>query len=152
MDFVSQFKSFEVKAITLESCKGKPVDKIYLRGLSRSDVSEFRELVWLRKQRKSKVVISSLSGEEQTQEEIKSILNDVRDEDYLIIKCLCDRSGKLLFENSEDLRKEFLDYVPNDVCNEILYHIDKMNTLNGDCPQKVKDQQEEEQKKNGNAS
>lgn len=148
MDFLSQFKEREVKKIVLESCKDMPVDEIYLRGLSRSDTSEFRELVWLRRQRKSKVVLSSLSGEEQPQEEVKSILKDIRDEDHLIIKCLCDRSGKLMFEDSESLRANFLDAVPNDVCNEILYHIDQLNTLNGDCPQKIREKQEEEQKKN----
>ena len=152
MDFLTQFKSREVEEVKLETCKDMPVDIIYLRGLSRSDTSEFRELVWLRRQRKSKVVLSSLSGEEQSQEEIKSILKDIRDEDHLIIKCLCNRSGKLLFEDSESLRKNFLDAVPNDVCNEILYHIDQLNTLNGDCPQKIREKQEEEQKKNETAS
>ncbi len=152
MSFLSQFKEREVIKIKLETCKGMPVDTIYLRGLSRSDTSEFRELVWLRRQRKSKIVLASLAGDEQTQEEVKSILNDIRDEDHLIIKCLCDRAGKLLFEDSESLRVSFLDAVPNDVCNEVLYHIDKLNTLNGDCPQKIRDDREEEQKKNDSAS
>ena len=152
MSFLSQFKKREVVKVTLETCKDMPVDTIYLRGLSRSDTSEFRELVWLRRQRKSKVVLASLAGDEQSQEEVKSILNDIRDEDHLIIKCLCDRSGKLLFEDSESLRVSFLDAVPNDVCNEVLYHIDQLNTLNGDCPQKLRDKQEEDQKKNDSAS
>ena len=108
-------------------------------------------------QRKAKSYINSLSGEDKSQEEVKSILNEMRDEDWLIYKSLCDRSGKLLFESPDNM-KIWLDKVPNEVCNEILYHIDQFNTLDGSCPQskeaaeKLSKEREEEQKKKLTAS
>lgn len=153
MDFISQFEEREKKQFTLESLKDYSIDTIWLRALSRSDCSYFRRMVDMMKQKRAKSYMETLSGEEKSQKEVKSILSEVRDEDWLIYKSLCDQSGKMLFDSPKDM-EPWLKNVSNEICNEILDCIDQFNTLDGSCPRTreaaenlAKEQQEEQKKK-----
>lgn len=136
MSFYSQFKSRELRKVELETLKESNDNIVWLRGLSRADTSSFREL--LHDIRTSRA-LRSITPE--TQE-----LQLQRAEDYLLLKGLCDQSGKQQFKDTDDLRA-WLEEVPNNIVNEILYYIKKMNTLDGSCPQTERENSEKEQKK-----
>lgn len=149
-DFFSQFSSREIKRVTLETLKvtletlkSYPVDFVFLRGLSRSDTSKFRELVLSIRQHRA---IRTMSNIDETEKTAKAEAEFQRGEDYLLMRTLSNEDGELKFSKSEDL-KNWLDVVPNSVVNEILYHVEKMNTLDGSCPQKSRELAESEQKK-----
>jgi len=141
MSFYSQFKAKELITVELETLKGGKDNSICLRGLSRADTSSFRELLHDIRTARALRTITPDTKELQLQ----------RAEDYLLLKALCDPSGVQQFKDADELR-DWLEEVPNNIVNEILYHIKTMNTLDGSCPQSEREAAEKEQKKKLNAS
>jgi hypothetical protein len=144
LGFFSQFRERELKKVTLETMKDYSNDVIFLRGLSRSDTSYFREMGARIKAHRSIAIMTKDDSLDKLE------LDFQRAEDYLLMKSICNEGGKLIFTEAKDLR-EWLDDAPNEVVNEIVYHIREMNILDSSCPQSRKEAQEAEHSKKSNA-
>jgi hypothetical protein len=120
-DFFEKFSEAELREVTLATMEG---EAIFLRALPYSKVWNFRVL-------SSKIararIMQVASGDDSEK------LDDwnekkARAEDYLVTEAMANHDGSKFFSDTAQFNK-WREKVPNDVVNEILYHIDDMNEL-----------------------
>lgn len=128
-DFYQEYEDSEFKEIPLTTWKGKKKATVFLRALSRADIARFKVVA---KRFASKTALEIFKDDND--ESLKEIYNQDLDtaEDYLLQKCVCDHSGKLLFEDRAQFKKWTELPQINDVANEIICHIEQMNNLYDD--------------------
>jgi hypothetical protein len=118
-NILSMYMDRELKSVKLKSMKGD--DKtIYLRSLSTYEINQWRELGLRYSHRRNMSILTKESDEEKDVEVL------CVPELYLIRHCICDSFGKLLFKDADKFNK-FVNSVPQELVNEIVFHISEMN-------------------------
>jgi len=118
-DFTTSFLDTEVIQVPLKTKGGK---SIYLRSLSRFDITRFRVLDKKIKTRHAADILI-VNIDELYETPIREEDLDAA-EDFLIIKSFCDKNGKLLFSSVKEYC-EWSKNVSNGVIQEILVAIEE---------------------------
>lgn len=123
-NFLEAYMERELKAIPLKTMKGDN-NVVYIRSLSTFEINQWRELGIRYSQRRSIAVFTNPTDDEK---EVDALCVP---ELYLIRHCVCDSFGKLLFEDGDKFQK-FIDRIPQELVNELVFHIELMNKFNAD--------------------
>ncbi len=119
-DFTQSFLDTEVRSITLKSMKG---GSVYLRALSRADITRFRQIA---DTIEKKTAIAVFSGPEVSKIVNDTCYNDAKD--YLIFKLYCNKDGKRFFDDV-DVFNQWCEDIGEAPIQEILEDINHNITL-----------------------
>lgn len=126
-EFIEMFTCGEVKEINVSI--GGQDRKLHIRRLSFHDCSIFRKKC---KYAVNRATFDTLINSGKAENSAFNVPNEDIElgEYYLLRKSICDPSGEKLFDNpDEEYFKLWLNSVNDDIANEIIREIDKLNNL-----------------------